>query len=276
MTTGNVQTGAGKIAWRQSAGAGPAIVLVHGNSASSKAFARQLDGPLGRKYRIIAFDLPGHGESGDAAEPAKTYNMPGYARVLREVARQRDAEGAVFVGWSLGGHIVLEAAPDLPRAKGFAIFGTPPLAFPPAMEQAFLPNPAMAFTFTRDLSDEQARAYVAVAFRPGAADFPAFMADDVLRTDGRARENLAASIAPDGFRDEVKVVAGLTQPLAVLHGAEEQLINGGYFANLEMPTLWRGAVQTISGAGHIPQWEQAEAFDALLDAFVTDCVNRQP
>jgi pimeloyl-ACP methyl ester carboxylesterase len=271
MTSGIITTTAGKIAWRQSAGTGPAIVLVHGNSASSKAFARQLDGPLGRKYRIIAYDLPGHGESDNATGPAATYTMPGYARVLRDVVAHFGVGDAVFVGWSLGGHIVLEAAPDLPEAAGFAIFGTPPLAFPPAMEQAFLPNPAMAFTFTRDLSDEQARTYVAVAFRPGAADFPAFMVDDVLRTDGRARESLAASIAPDGFRDEVEVVASLTQPLAVLHGAEEQLINGDYFGTLKMPTLWRGAVQTIAGAGHIPQWEQADTFDALLDAFAADC-----
>lgn len=274
MTSGSIATDAGNIAWRQSAGTGPAIVLVHGNSASSKAFARQLDGTLGRKYRVIAFDLPGHGNSDNAAEPAATYNMPGYARVLRDVVAHVGVGDAAFVGWSLGGHIVLEAAPDLPKAAGFAIFGTPPLAFPPAMEQAFLPNPAMAFTFTRELSEEQARAYVAVAFKPNAADFPAFMVDDVLRTDGRARESLAASIAPNGFRDEVKVVANLAQPLAVLHGAQEQLINGDYFKTLKMPTLWRGAVQTISDAGHIPQWEQAEGFNALLDAFVTDCAKR--
>lgn len=270
MTSGNVATSAGKIAWRQSAGSGPAIVLVHGNSASTRAFARQLDSTLGETYRIVAFDLPGHGDSDNARDPVKTYNMPGYARVLREVATQLDVMNAVFVGWSLGGHIVLEAAPDLPRAKGFVIFGTPPLAFPPAMEQAFLPNPAMAYTFQRDLTDEQARGYVAVAFRPGITDLPQAMIDDVLRTDGRAREQLAASIAPNGFRDEVEIVANLKQPLAVLHGAQEQLINGAYFASLKTPTLWRGKVQVIDDAGHLPQWEQAEKFDALIEAFARE------
>ena len=132
MTSGHITTSAGKVAYRQSQGTGPTIVLVHGNSASSKAFARQLDGTLGRTYRVIAYDLPGHGKSDDAADPAKTYTMPGYARVLREVAAQLGADDAVFVGWSLGGHIVLEAAPDLPDAKGFAIFGTPPTSFPSA------------------------------------------------------------------------------------------------------------------------------------------------
>jgi pimeloyl-ACP methyl ester carboxylesterase len=37
-----------------------------------------------------------------------------------------------------------------------------------------------------------------------------------------------------------------------------------------MPTLWRGAVQTIPGAGHAPQWETPEAFDALLAAFIAE------
>ena len=62
----------------------------------------------------------------------------------------------------------------------------------------------------------------------------------------------------------------LEAPLAVLHGAEEQLVNGAYYATLAMPTLWRGAVQTIPGAGHAPQWETPQAFDALLAAFLEE------
>jgi pimeloyl-ACP methyl ester carboxylesterase len=268
METKVIKTDAGSIAWRQSAGTGPAIVLVHGNSASSKAFARQLEGPLGQKYRVIAFDLPGHGDSDDAADPAKTYNMPGYARVLMDVVKHLGIQDAVFAGWSLGGHIVLEATPDLFDAKGFVVFGTPPPGLPPAMDKAFLPHPAMEFTFSPAMNEEQARAYVAAAFRPGATDLPATMIADVLRTDGRARAQL---LAPGIRRDQIEVAANLTRPLAVLHGAQEQLINGDYFKTLEMPTLWRGAVQVIDNAGHIPQWEQSETFDALLDAFVADC-----
>lgn len=269
MKTTTIETGSGKIVCHESSGSGQAVVLVHGNSASSAAFAHQMQGALATKYRLIAFDLPGHGASDNAADPA-IYCMPGYARVLTDVVKQLGVQDAVFVGWSLGGHIVLEAAPDLPQAKGFVIFGTPPLAFPPAMEKAFLPNPAMAYTFQRDLNEEQARGYVAVAFRPGVTDLPQAMITDVLRTDGRAREQLAASIAPNGFRDEVEIVANLKQPLAVLHGAQEQLINGAYFDSLKMPTLWRGKVQVIDGAGHLPQWEQPAQFDALIEAFVDD------
>ncbi|ABD05918.1 Alpha/beta hydrolase [Rhodopseudomonas palustris HaA2] len=270
MQTQTIETSIGRIAYRQSAGSGPTIVLIHGNSASSRAFAPQLDSPLGAKYRILVPDLPGHGESDDAADPAGTYNLPGYAAVLRQVVARLDAADAIFVGWSLGGHIVLEAAPDLAQARGFAIFGAPPISFPPAMDRAFLPTPAMAYTFQPELDEDQARAYVAAAFRPGVGELPAEMVADVLRTDGRARGQLAASIRPGGYRDEVAVAADLKQPLAVLHGAEEQLVNGAYFDTLTMPTLWRGRVQVIDDAGHLPQWEQAKRFNALLDAFVTE------
>ncbi len=91
-----------------------------------------------------------------------------------------------------------------------------------------------------------------------------------MRTDGRARRGVHASIAPSGYHDEAVVIRDLEAPLAVLHGAEDQLVNDAYFATLTMPTLWRGAVQTIPGAGPALQWEASEAFDALLADFIEE------
>lgn len=259
----------GTMAYRVSIGSGPVVVLIHGNSASARSFTRQLEGPLGEKLRLVAIDLPGHGESQNAADPA-AYSLPGYARALTALVKAVGLEEAVFVGWSLGGHVLLEAAPDLHKAAGFMIFGTPPLAFPPAMDQAFLPNPAFGVGFSADINKQQAAAFVASFFKPGYADVAPSFLDDVMRADGRARAHLGASIAPNGYRDEVEVVAHLKRPLAVLHGAEEQLVNRAYFDMLTVPTLWRGAVQAIADAGHAPHWEQAPTFDALLDAFVRE------
>jgi pimeloyl-ACP methyl ester carboxylesterase len=59
--------------------------------------------------------LPGHGHSAPAASHA-AYSLPGYAAVVTGFGRALGATDAVIVGWSLGGHIVLEAAPALPRA----------------------------------------------------------------------------------------------------------------------------------------------------------------
>ena len=260
----------GEVSLQDSGGEGPLVVLLHGNSASSRAFERQLQGPLGRTHRLIAVDLMGHGASANAADPA-AYLLTGHARTLRALVETLHLEEAVFAGWSLGGHILLEAAPDLPRAKGFLIFGTPPVRMPPPMDKAFLPNPAMGAAFTAEITREQAQAFVEAQFAPGFSDIPAFFVEDVMRTDGRARAGVAASVGAGASRDEVEVVATLKAPLAILHGEHEQLINGEYFASLTAPTLWRDGVQTIAQAGHTPQWETPAAFDAAVTAFARDC-----
>ena len=269
MKTQKIETPNGAIAVHESGGQGPAVVLLHGNSSSSLAFSKQLDGPLGERFRLVAIDLPGHGASDDATDPG-LYAIKAQARTLRAAIDSLGLVDARLIGWSLGGHLALELAPDLPDARGFVIFGAPPLAFPPAMETAFLPNPAMGVGFTESIDREQAAAYVASYFRPGFADVPPFFLDDALRTDGRARAGVQASIAPGGYRDEAVVVRELKAPLAVLHGAEDQLVNGAYMASVDMPTLWRGAVQTIPGAGHAPQWEAPQAFDAFVAAFIEE------
>ena len=268
MDTRTLQIDGLRIAYRGSAGRGRGAILIHGNSSSGGTFRHQLEGELGTRYRLVALDLPGHGNSQWAADLAG-YSVPGYARVVAGVAEQLGMEDAALVGWSLGGHVALEAHDRLPRARGFVIYGTPPLAFPPAMDQAFLPNPAFNFGFVAEVGEDEANAYARSFVAPGSeADLQSFVSD-ILRTDGNARVGLGASIKPDGYQDEVQVVANLTRPLAVLHGEQEQLVSADYIRELAMPSLWRGEIQVISGAGHAPHWEQPPAFDALLDDFLS-------
>lgn len=270
MSVKTVQVNSMSIAYRESAGAGSPVLLVHGNSASSRIFQPQLESALGEKHRLVAMDLPGHGDSGRFPD-ASGYSLPGYAAVVVGLARQLGLEQAVFVGWSLGGHILIEAIPQLPRAAGFMIYGTPPLAFPPDMAQAFLPNPAMGAAFQPSLSDAEADGFAAACFKPGAPEVPAALKEDIRRTDGNARAGLAASIRPEGYLDEVIAVGQMKAPLAVLHGEHEQLVNAAYIRALSMPTLWRQAIQIVPDAGHTPNWEQPARFNALIEAFI----NRQ-
>ncbi len=277
MKTQKIEAPNGAIAVHESAGQGPPVVLIHGNSSSWRAFSRQLEGPLGRRVRLVAVDLPGHGESDDAKDPS-AYSLPGHAHAVRAVVEALDLHEARFVGWSLGGHVALEMAPDLPRARGFVIFGTPPVpsrSRPPIpsrepMREPFLANPAMKFTFQESIDSSEASAYVAAFFKPGFTDIPAFYFQDASRTDGRARSGLGSSVEGGLYRDEVAIVRDLKIPLAVLHGGDEQLVNGQYFGWVAMPSLWRGAVQMIPYAGHAPHWETPKAFDALIEAFVAD------
>ena len=267
-----ISAGGQNIATYDSGGSGPTVFFLHGNSASSLTFQDQLEGDFGKKYRAVAMDLPGHGKSDDAADPESTYHMPGYAAVLAEVAQKLDAANGVFVGWSLGGHIVLEASKLLTDAAGFIIFGTPPLAYPPDMDNAFLPNPSMAAAFADELTQEQMEGFAAACLAADTAlDLAPYVAD-IARTDGKARLTMGASIAPGNYADEVEIVKNLDRPLAILHGEKEQLVNGDYFSSLEMPTLWRGEAQIIQGSGHTPQAEDPAAFNSLVGSFVDEVI----
>jgi pimeloyl-ACP methyl ester carboxylesterase len=55
--------------------------------------------------------------------------------------------------------------------------------------------------------------------------------------------------------------------LATARPRRRQIVDLDYLQRLPAPTLWRGEVQVIDGAGHALQWEKAEAFNKLLDEF---------
>ena len=255
------------IACRRSSGTGVPVVFVHGNSSSSRTWHHLLDGEFGQRHRCLALDLPGHGES--PAAPG-TYSLPGYAAVLAGFVEAVDARNAVIVGWSLGGHIALEAVSALPDAAGFVIFGTPPVSGLADMPAAFLPNPAVQIGFTADVDRDSAVAYASSFLAPGSTLSIDALVDDILATDGTARSELSESLATMPVVDEVAVVGTLTTPLAILHGEGEQLVSLDYLRKLHAPTLWRGEVQLIAGAGHAPQEETPDELALLLEQFVLD------
>jgi pimeloyl-ACP methyl ester carboxylesterase len=257
------------IAYTASAGTGRPVVLVHGNSSSARVWEPLLAGAFGERFRCLALDLPGHGRSAPAARP-ETYSPAGYAAVLTGFVERLAPEGAVIVGWSLGGHIAIEAAPRLPGAAGFVVFGTPPLDSAQRLGEAFLPNPAMGVGFTAEADPEAARSYARSFLAPGSTlSVDGFVAD-ILATDGAARTGLMAGMQAGRFADEVDIVARLTRPIAVLHGEGEQLVDLGYLRGLTMPTLWRGAVQVLPGVGHAPHAEAPEEFAGILTRFIAD------
>ena len=75
-----------------------ALVLVHGWSCDASIWKRQIDG-LGDRLRVIAIDLPGHGESD---KPKIAYTMELYARAIDAVLGDAGVDRAVLVGHSNG------------------------------------------------------------------------------------------------------------------------------------------------------------------------------
>jgi pimeloyl-ACP methyl ester carboxylesterase len=263
----HLQVGAQKIAGFESPGSGRPILLVHGNSSSSRIWQKQLQGPLGAKYRLIAIDLPGHGASSPAPDPEQGYSGPGYSAVIAAIVCDLKLVSPVIVGWSLGGHAVLNAAGSMPAAAGLMIFGTPPIGKGADGFAGFKGLSATAFTPSP--TDAEIEEWLKSAFAPGYTPIPAFVAADFRNTDGNARGYLGANAQAGRLADEVEIVRNLKIPLAIVQGGDEQIVDLRYLQRLSAPTLWRGKVQVIDGAGHATQWEKAEAFSRIVDEFAS-------
>jgi pimeloyl-ACP methyl ester carboxylesterase len=131
-------------------------------------------------------------------------------------------------------------------------------------------SPELAAAFRAESTDAEVRALVARFVRLGFPA-PSVFYDDFRRTDGRARAALAASVERAEYRDELAVLKEMQKPLAIVHGAHDRIANGIYFAELELPTLWRRAIQWVPDVGHAPHWEAPWIFDEILRAFVAEC-----
>ena len=263
-----ILTRAGRLAyWTK--GKGAPVLLLHGNSAGKEVFASQMNFLAEAGYRAVAVDLPGHGESSDAAVPQRDYTITGYASVLHEAIAQLDLAGAVVIGWSLGGHIAIEMAGRGYPLSGLVLSGTPPCG-PGLAEFAeiFLPIPEMAFTGKAQMSEDELRAFVGAGFKRLTPVPEVYLALG-RRCDGRARAMMmeAAVAGVEGCHQRT-VICGWEKPIAVLQGAEEPFFSNAGLAGLGWRNLWRDKIFEIEGAAHAPFVEQPEAYNELLGAFL--------
>ena len=272
MQTGRVETRAGTLAWIDTGGGAtgaPAVLVIHGNSSCKEVFAAQLDSALGRDHRLVAIDLPGHGASDDAAEPARDYTISGYAAALGEAMRALGHGRFAVLGWSLGGHVAIELIGADAAAIAAMIFGTPPIAAGEAgFAAGFRPSPHMGLTGKPDFTEDEVLAYAAATCGGPPPTDPMLVAA-VRRTDGRARATMVADALAGGCLDQRRVAETSPKPLAVVTGADEPFVDNAYLSVPAYRNLWEGRVHVVPGAGHAPFRENAAAFGAIAGLFLS-------
>ncbi len=225
---------------------------MHGSSSSSRCFERQLHSPLADRFSLIAFDLPGHGGARDATPPA---TLGGWTEALATAASTLRCEGAVWVGWSLGALLLLEALPYLPRPAGLVLVSAPA---PSLKEWASRcrREPALNTWLEGDVRERALASLTRLLVRPGEPA-PAFIEEDFRRTNPAARTALAAAA---GSQQASRLETGV--PLLVMRG-----LHDGLACELDLP-----ASEAVADAGHLPQWEVPQRFNAVLEAFAMGAV----
>ena len=268
--TKKLQTPAGAMACWDSEKDAPAVLFIHGNSASKEAFIHQFDSPLLRNYRLVAIDLPGHGQSDDVADLDTICSTVTFAKIIKGVIPTLDLKKVTIVGWSLGGHIAIEVAGQGTELAGLVLTGTPPCGPGLAdMAEAFIPSPHMALTGKPDYTDEEALTYARAVYN--TLDVSQSLLQSVKRAQGAVRGALLTKFAdPSSGYNQKQVVATTTVPIAVFQGENDAFMNLDYFNKLKWNSLWQNKIIPISNAGHAPFLEKPDEYNVLLSAFLKD------
>ncbi len=100
----------------------PAIALIHGLGLCREIWDQHLP-VLQQRYRVINYDLYGHG---DSAPPPSQATLGVYAEQLRQLLNYLRINTAAVVGFSIGGMINRRFAMDYPsRVSALAILNSP-------------------------------------------------------------------------------------------------------------------------------------------------------
>jgi pimeloyl-ACP methyl ester carboxylesterase len=253
---------------RESEGAGMPIFLFHGNSGAANSFDAILKGPLGRRRRMIAVSLPGHGGSGPAPDTA-SYRIRELGLVAARLVESWGESRYVLVGQSLGGHALLEALDAFPGAAGLVLISSPPISME-TLARAFLPDPSNGCLFKASLDEAELRLLQSCFTNGlGAADEAAWR-DNVRRTDVRFRPALGEGIAQGHVADECAALNSARMPVALLIGSDDRFLSQAYAASVAAPALWRGRAVFLEGRGHLLHQEDPRAFEDVLAQFLED------
>ncbi len=231
------------------AGAGPAVVLVHGAGGSSAMWIGVCR-RFARDRRLLAPDLPGHGRSG-----GETRSLEDVIQAVGAFAAATCVGRAVLVGHSLGGLVALAAALRWPdKIAGLVLVTTAarlpvsPRLFARIDEEWPRWHAAMAeLAHSPDTPEPTRRRSAAIGFPCSQAQT---RADFVACTELDATPRLA----------EVRA------PALVVSGADDLLVPPARGAALAEGL--RAPHVVLPRCGHFPMHERPEAFhEAISNGF---------
>lgn len=245
----------------------PAVILMHGFIYSLETWDAWA-AALKPDYRVVRFDLLGHGLSGP--DPQRRYSPEERAAFVGEVMDALGIDRAVIGGNSLGGLAAWRfaaAAPDRVEALilvspgGYPAngVGDAPLAPPPPMA-LFLrtaPEAGVALTLKNIYGDDDKVTPERVT-----------LVGDMMRQKGNG-EAYIQSIEEFSLPDPEPMLTRITAPTLILWGAEDAVmpVEHGTRMAAAIPNAW---LIVYDGVGHVAQEEAPEETIAAVEAFLSE------
>jgi pimeloyl-ACP methyl ester carboxylesterase len=243
----------------------PAVLMIHGFVFSLESF----DGwaaALRSDYRVIRFDLLGHGLTGPDAD--KRYSPPERAAFIGDLMDALEIDRAVVAGNSLGGLSAWRFAASHPE-RVEALILVSPGGYPiNGVGDAPLPPPKAMETFLRLVPEAGARASLQYIYSDDAkaTDARAALMRDMMRRRGNGQafiDSINEFTLPDPEPDLARIAA----PTLILWGEDDVIIP--IAQGERMAAMIPGArLARYAGVGHAAQEEAPEATAADVRAFL--------
>ena len=257
-------------------GEGPAIVLIHGITSSSRTW-RSVMHALAERHTVIAPDLLGHGRSG---KPRGDYSLGAYASGVRDLLTLLRIPKVTVVGHSLGGGIAMQFAYQFPdRLERLVLVDSGGLGEEVSLvlRAATLPGaefvlPLLFSPVTRNAGRTIGRALGRVGLRAnanvrGLAEGLDSLGDSDAR---RAFVHTARSVIdPRGQRVDARDRLYLSEgvPTMLIWGAKDPIIplEHGRRAHELMP---HSRFEVFAKAGHFPFNDDPQHFVEVVSDFI--------
>lgn len=240
-------------------GDGPSVLLTHGFSATRTSWADQ-HRALDDRYRVISWDLRGHGQTVSPDDPT-AYSLDLTVADMHALLRHLGVERAVIGGLSLGGYASLafcRAHPEMVRALVIVSSG-PGYRNPEARDQwndrAHRRATELESRGLEVLGGGSADMRAAVQRHRSARALAHAARGMLAQEDARVIDSLPRIAVPTlvilGDQDE-PFVAPSRYMAAKIPGARLEVIEGaGHAANLDRPEPFNRALRTF--LDHLPE-----------------------
>ncbi len=240
------------------AGSGePALVFIHGGFANRGFWDEQIKA-FSPRHRVLALDLPGHGESG---ADRKKWGMAEFGDDVRAAVEAEGLKKVILFGNSLGGPVAVEAALRLPgKALGVVGVDTFQMLGGQTVEQARKQAEAFRSDYPGTI-----KTMVKQLFHPDAP--PALMADAEQRMLHTTPEVAYQMVLSLGGYDEPAAVGRLAVPLLAINGD----LYGTDLVNVRSTKPDFEAI-VMKHMGHYPMLERPQEFDGHISAAVAALV----
>ena len=244
---------------------GPAILFVHAWSQNHLCWAKQYESALADEFRLVAFDLRGHGMSEAPLEPEHYAYGELWADDLAAIIDELRIDRPVLVGWSYGAFVIGDyvRAYGQDRIAGIDFVGGAvklgQAAFGPLIGPGFLDHFADLTADDLPTNIRGMRAFLkGLVVKPLTADDLESALCWSIVVPARIRANLAAR---DIDLDDV--LRALEVPLLVTHGRADPVTLPA-MAEHVVATLPTAEVSWYEGVGHAPHLEEPERFNREL------------